>query len=283
MNKTIGLIIAGLIISATTVGHTETLRFAPLPMENRETVVKQFLPLTTFLENRLNIKIEYVYFDSYSKIVEAFQQAQIDLAYLGPLPYVELRALYAQAEPIVHFKEESGEASYTCALVGFGDGDFDPKNAKQRKIALTQPLSTCGFLSTSGLLRQYGSDLNQNLFRYLGKHDEVALSIIRGKYDAGGLKTAIAKKYTHMGLQILAETPPLPAFALVANTSALAAQRITEIRRVLVALDPKGKDQDLLSTWGDNIRYGSAPAKDGDYDAVRQLLKGTTIPLDGNF
>lgn len=274
-------VVAGLVLG--TPVHAQTIRFAPLPMENRETVIKQFRPMTAYLEQRLGVSIEYVYSDNYSDIIQKFQQSQVDVAYLGPLPYVELRAAFFQAAPLVRFKETSGKTTYTCALATFADDRFDFKDAENRKIALTQPLSTCGYLSVSGLMRDFGNSLEKNQYRYIGKHDAVALSVIRGEFDAGGLKTAIARKYAHMGLQVVAETPPLPAFALVGNTRTLSSQLISLIRRELISLDPVGKDKTLLSAWGDNIRFGTVMASDDDYRVVRDLQGGATIPAKGNF
>ena len=263
--------------------HAETIRFAPLPMENRETVVKQFRPMTTFLEERLNVTVDYVYLDNYTDILAQFRQSKLDMAYLGPLPYVELRASHTQAQPVVHFKEKSGSIAYTCAMVTVPDAEFTIQDAQNKKIALTQPLSTCGYLSVSGLMRTRGGSLEDNHYRYVGKHDTVALSVIRGEFEAGGLKTAIARKYAHMGLQILAETPPLPSFVLVANTATVSPALISRIRQALIALDPDGTDSALLASWGDNIRFGAVSASDDDYQVVRDLLAGTVIPEKGNF
>ena len=261
----------------------ETVRFAPLPMENRETVVKQFRPLTDYLQQRLGISIEYVYADNYADILEKFRNGAIDLAYLGPLPYVELRASYPQAEPLVHFKEASGKTTYTCALVAFTDAEFPLKNLANKRVALTQPLSTCGYLSANGLLRRHGSSLEHNRYRYLGKHDAVALAVVQGQFEIGGLKTAIGKKYAHLGLSILDETGPLPSFAMTANKATLKPDLVNQIRHALIAVDPDGKHRELLTGWGDNIRYGAIPANNANYDVIRELLGGVDIPQKGNF
>ncbi len=263
--------------------NAETLRFAPLPMENRETVVKQFRPMTEYLEQRLGEKIVFSYSDSYQDIIDKFCRSEVDIAYLGPLPYVRLRFASSHAEPLVQFKEKSGKAFYTCSIVSIPDADFDLKSATERKIGLTQPLSTCGYLSTSGLMLKSGSDIEQNYYRYIGKHDEVALSIVRGEFDAGGLKTAIARKYRHLGLKIVAETSPLPGFALVGNSSTLSVAQMEKIRQVFIALDPEGGDKALLSKWGDNIRYGAVVADDANYKVVRDLLGNAKIPETGNY
>lgn len=133
---------------------------------------------------------------------------------IGPLPSVELRDSYPEAKPLLFFKESSSAATYACALVTFPGNNFDAWHGEYQEIALTQPLSTCGYLSTNGLMRKYGNSLAANNYRYIGTHDEVALAVIRGEYAAGGLKTSVARKYSHLGLFILTETPPIAGICL---------------------------------------------------------------------
>ena len=258
--------------------HAESIRFAPLPMENRETVVKQYRPMLLYLEKTLHVTIEFVFTDSYADIIANFTRGQIDLAYLGPLPYVELRAKDSKAEPLVHFNEASGKPMYTCAIVTLADSPLQLQGLKKKAIALTQPLSTCGYLSVNGLLQERGSRLEDNRYTYLDKHDAVALAVVRGEYDAGGLKTAIGKKYGHMGLKIVAETAPVPSFGLVANRATLSAATMQAVRETLIALDPAATDKEMLATWGENIRFGAVAASDKDYDVVRKLKGNSVIP-----
>jgi len=266
---------------ALATAQPETLYFAPLPMEQPEEVVKQFKPMLNFLEKRLGVRIEIRYSTSYAEILERFRTGQIDLAYLGPLPYITLRDSYPQAEPLVHFLERDGQATYSCAL--FGSDQPLPKPMRDKTFALTQPLSTCGYLAVDALLRQRGESLAQQRYRYLDKHDEAVLAVARGDYDFGGAKTSIARKYTHLGVVILGETPPLPSFALVANSRRLSAARMTQLRQTLAELDPKERDRTLMSEWGGQLRNGAVNAADGDYDVLRRWRRQTSIPEKGNF
>jgi phosphonate transport system substrate-binding protein len=274
------ILITILASAGTTVanGQAETIRFAPLPMENRETLFKQNHPMALYLEKRLNVVIEFVFSDSYSEIIKKFSEGQVDLAYLGPLPYVELRAKYDKAEPLIHFNEPSGQPMYTCAIVTLADSSLQLKGLKESRIALTQPLSTCGYLAVSGLLSEQGSRLEDNRYVYLDKHDAVALAVVRGDFDAGGLKTAIGKKYGHLGLNIVAETAPMPGFGLVANTATMSDSTMKSLRDLLIALEPTAADKDMLATWGENIRNGAVAASDKDYDVVRKLKGNVEIP-----
>ncbi len=263
---------------ADTAAQTGPIRFAPLPMENREAMVLQFRPMATFLEQRLGRPVVFDFSDSYAKILEKFLANTIDLAYLGPLPYVELRAKDDQAEPLVLFREESGQPMYTCAIVTLADQPLSLTALTNRRFALTQPLSTCGYLAVNGLLQERGSNLEANRYRYLDKHDAVALAVIRGEFEAGGLKTSIAKRYNHLGLQVLAETPPFPGFALVGNRQTLAEPTLQAIRTALTGLDPAGADQAMLTQWGASIRYGAVAATDADYQALRRYRGTLAIP-----
>lgn len=196
---------------------------------------------------------------------------------------MELRRSYGDAEPIVFFNESSNEATYTCALVTFPDNHFDLQQGEFQTIALTQPLSTCGYLSVNGLMKEYGHSLEKNNYRYLGTHDKVALAIIRGEYHAGGLKTAVARKYEHMGLFTLMETDPLPAFALVANMKTLSPATVAALRKSLVALNQQKRRQGTGDKRGNIIGNGVVEADDRAYDLVRGLLGTVDIPAKGNY
>ena len=270
--------VLALTLMVAAMAQAETIRFAPLPMENRETVVKQYRPLALYLEKELQVTVEFFFADNYADIITAFVNGQIDLAYLGPLPYVELRAKYGKAEPLVHFNEASGKPMYTCAIVAQADSSLQLRGLKNSRFALTQPLSTCGYLAVNGLLQEQGSRLEDNRYAYLDKHDAVALAVVRGEYDAGAVKAAFGKKYTHLGWKVVPETPPLPYFGLVANRPPMAATTMQALREALIKLDPAVTDKEMLASWGENIRYGAVAAADKDYNPVRKLKGNTTIP-----
>ncbi|MCX7898390.1 MAG: PhnD/SsuA/transferrin family substrate-binding protein [Rhodocyclaceae bacterium] len=273
--RCVGLLIG--IVWAIGLARAEEWRFAPLPLEAPETVVASWKPTLDYLAEKLGVAIRIDYSDSYEAIIDKFASGQIELAYLGPLPYVELKKRLPAAEPLVHFREKDGAATYTCALVAV-EGNMTLRQMQGKKVALTQPLSTCGYLAAEGLLRAAGTSLEKNRYRYLDKHDAVALAVVRGEYDLGSLRTAIAKKYRHLGLTILAESPPFPALALVAHGGRIDPARRERLRKLLLEVDPA-----IRARWGEPTRHGAAPAQDADYDVVRGYLQNRTIPRQGNF
>jgi len=252
----------------------EPLRFAPLPLENRETVTRQFSPLLTYLEKTQARPARFVFFDDYEDLLVAFSRNQVDLAYLGPLPYVRLRQRHPQAEPLARFLEADGGDLYRCALVAFRGDRVRIADLRHRLIGLTQPLSTCGYLAVNGMLRaQAGFGLDQTRHRYLGSHEAVALASIAGEVAAGGMKESLARKYAGLGLEVLASTGPFPGFALVANRATLGDAGVESLRRALLQAP-----REEYARWGAPIRHGMAPAKDADYRGARALDFGG-VPL----
>lgn len=256
----------------------ETLTFSPMLIDKPETVASRWRPTLDHLEKVLGANIRIVIQPDYGKIIEKFRQGEIDLAFLGPLPYLELKHSFPAAEPVAHIREADGRAKYTCAIVALAERRFAIAALRDKTIALTQPLSTCGYLGTDGILRQAGSGLEYNRYRYLGSHENVALAVARGDYDAGGLKTVVGQRYEHLGVRVIAESEALPSFALIANARKLSPARIERIRKALVSVAPA-----MRAGWGGALQHGFESASDRDYDGMRRFRIDATIPQQGNY
>lgn len=260
--------------------RAEELRFAPLPMESREVVEAQFRPMVEDISHAVGIPITMVYVADYEELLNQFRLGRIDLAYLGPLPYIELRATFPEAEPLVIFREASGEPFYTCALVSMLDEVPRLSGLQGRRVALTQPLSTCGFLVTEVLLRRHGSSLAQNQFLYAGTHSGALMAVVQGSAHLVGVKTAIAQKFLKLGLKIREESEPLPGFVLVANGLSVSAQIRQALVQFLEQADLMARQGQLA--WGEKVGFGAVVAKDSDFDVVRRLKEEIkVIPWEG--
>lgn len=261
-------------------GARPVLRFSPLPMESPQKVMLQFKPMWLYLEQQLGVEIQVEYVHDYGELLQKMQDGQIDFAYLGPLPYVTLKNRFDAAVPLVHFKEADGSPFYTCSLIMTKQTKDNLKALKGKRIALTQPLSTCGYLSTNFLLQETaGISMEDTKYRYVDRHDEVALSVVRGDFEAGGIKSAIGTKYEGLGLMMAGKTQPLPGFGLVVNSVTVPKPLIDRMRDAMINVP-----EETYKVWGDNIHDGVVSAKDSDYDVVREMLKHIRhIPEKGNF
>lgn len=243
----------------------QKLVFAPLPTQSEESVFKTFSPMVRYLEKTLHVSISFHFSHSYEALLTDIHQGIVDIAYLGPLPYIELKATSAFVEPLVFFNKANGKPLYRCVLVAWGDS-YAPlsKLNNYHSFALTDPLSTCGFLSVSGLLRGAKHFLDEHPFSYLGTHDEVALSVVKGRFDYGGVEEDVAHRYQHLGLSIVAQTNLIPSFALVANTQTLSPNLQQKVTEALLNA-PESEYQ----MWGKGINKGVSLANDDVYAPVR--------------
>lgn len=263
-----------LLFCLSGVQAAEPLRFAPLPMESRESTVKAFYPLAVHLQKHLQQPVELVYYAKNSEIAAALESGELDFAYLGPLPYVTLRQRGAAVEPLVFFREANGQARYRCALVAFAGDAAQLASVRGKRIALTQPLSTCGYLGANAMLRhEVGISLKDMQYRYLGSHEAVALAVISGEAEIGSVKDEFAAKFAPLGLQTLVYSDWLPATGLFASQRRLDAATLKDLRRALLATPQK-----IYGQWGGSIRHGMSMASETDFDSLRAFGDPAEIP-----
>lgn len=250
-------------------GASQPLRFAPLPMVSKETMVREFLGPVRYMAEQSGQAIDLIHTASYEELVERFRRDEIDLAYIGPLPYLMLTQDFDAAQPVARFLESNGQDGYTCALAVFGDSPLYAAGMRGRRLALPDPLSTCGLASIGPMLREAGVAPEDTQLSYLGRHDAVAIAVVANEADAGGLKTAIARKYTSLGLRIVAESPPVPGFVLIANRHTVPEKIIERLRDAILKL-PKASGS--THDWNNGWRYGAVPSTDADFDPLRARL-----------
>jgi phosphonate transport system substrate-binding protein len=269
MSSKVRSILLIILLATSFLYAKDKLLFAPLPIQEKRVLYENFAPMISYLEKKLNREIEFVFFESYQEVLDNFQKGTIDLTYLGPLPYVTLKRQFSHTKALVAFKDKNGYAAYTCSLV------TSLNTQEKKRVALTQPSSTCGYLCVNALLDK---KLENYKYRYVGRHDLVALAILEGKYDLGGLKTGIYKKYYHLGLQEIKRTKPFPMFALVANTKNLSSKTSEAIIKVLTEAT-----KEEIQHWGELIKYGVQKIDDSDYAPIKKMLDKTDIPQEGNI
>ncbi len=255
----------------------EPVRFAPLPMEGKKILQERFYGLVDFLGQTLDREVEVVDFLDYGDLLQAFQEDRVDLAFLGPLPYSLLARKDRGVAPVACFRETDGSSSYTCSLVARGDKPVDLAHAKTLHIGLTQPYSTCGYLAVSLMLKQAGRSLDEEgiRFSYAGNHTQAALGVVRGEYDLAGVKTAIAQRYRHLDLQVIADSHPFPGFGLYANRRQLSQQAIDQLREAMLKFDPSSSDNahSLMQQWGGGLLHGTSSPSHCDEASLKGAIE----------
>lgn len=246
------------------------LTYCPLPVVNPEKVVAETRPMLDYLSRSLQLPIQINYPSNNAEVVKAFMEDRTDMAEIGALPYLLLREVAPHARALVFILEEGASATYTCALVAPFDGapSLEILAAEAPLVlASTQTLSTCGPLSASWLLHTADIASPRVDFKILGNHEEVALAVARAEYPAGSMKTLIAQRYQHLGVRVLAETPPLPVFALVVNTRTVPEATIVAIKEALLNVSAEERTRWAIG------RHGFQAVEADSYGSLEQFFK----------
>ena len=263
-----------LVIISSTAKATENYTFSPLPMKNTQQLARDFLPFIKYVEKHLAIKLEYKLEQNYEDILHSIIEKRIDFAVLGPLPWLKLNAQYPHLQPIVFFKRSDGRINYKCVLSKFIGHSVDIQ--KPLKIALTQPLSTCGYYQTSILVEQkYNVNLSQQYYRYTNSHTNAIKSVVLGEFDLAGSSDSYANNYRNMGIEIVAESSWMPGFALYANTETVAQNVRQKLTELIIKIKPS-----QFAQWGGPMQYGVKLPSGNEFS---ELSIDVDIPLKGNY
>ncbi len=263
-----------LLNGLSSVQAKEEIHFSPLPVENLDTLAEKNLPFIQYLEKALKKPVSFQLQKDYSNLIQGVVEGKIDLFTLGPLPYLQLKKVFPNVEPILLLKRESGEARYRCMLTKFRLDQPDPKT--RLKIALTQPMSTCGYFKTETLLKQaLNKALSQQNYEYTGSHAAAIESVLEGAFDYAGACGCYAKKYQSLGIEIVAQSDFVPGFGLFANTQTMSPETIKAIKKVLLSLS-----DEELQRLGESYRYGFEEVKGNEYQG---LQLPNDIPMQGNI
>ena len=269
--------------SATLAGRT--IRFAPLPLEDPRIVHEQFAGLVDDIQEQTGFEIRWVHLASNEASVHPFRDGGTDLTGLGPLPLVILTRDHPATRPLCCFRDTDGATSYTCSLIALAERGLSVERLKGVRFGLTQPDSTCGDLAASQMLASVGLSLtgDGNSVRSAGNHSQAALGVVQGRYDVAGVKTSIAARYRHLGLEVIATSPNDPASPLAANAATLDAPTIARLQEVVLRLDPALHPEPAarMQTWGDPIRKGTLPHDPRDFSAAAQALAELPWPIPG--
>lgn len=222
--------------------HAETagaspVYFAPLPMSNAKLNLVKSQLITQSIETTLERPTIPKLYNSYQELLDAFLAGKVDFVELGPLTYLALSERTEDLFPLVSVNQTAEQKQYQCVLAAPIDGIEQLSQLKEtdaNRVALTRPLSTCGWLLTEHLLKQHDIQLSSLPYQFLGTHQEVALALIRKEYAVGGLASFVAQRYAPLGLKILETSPPMPQMIIVGNPKTMSQKELQKVQKALL-------------------------------------------------
>lgn len=263
------------VMSARTLtlsADRETLVLIIPPVENVSIMYEKFLPLREYLEQSLGRKVLLQVARSHQEAISSIGTGQAHIAYLDPSAYCEARQRYRVA-PLAKAVIE-GSPTYKSVIVSRKDSPVERiVDARGRRLALGSVWSSSSSLIPSVMFKEVGIGMKDfAAVDYLEQEDRIALSVLAGRHDVGGLSERVAMKYLNDGLKIIKTSEAIPQYSLCACPCLPEGLR-SRVRNALLNVGP-GKTPELARAM--QGISGFSGAEDRDFDVVRVMIKNLT-------
>ncbi|GAA0396417.1 hypothetical protein GCM10009133_01880 [Cocleimonas flava] len=187
-------------LSVPVYAETVKLNFGVYGSERRNWVDDQNAPILKNLEKNLGeqlnqkVEINVVFFPAYKDAVDALVNKKIDFSRLGGASYVEVKRRSPNVS-ILAAESNKGQPYYDGVIGVLKDSPIKKlEDLKGKSFAFGNKSSTIGrYLSQKFLFENGISADDLAGYNYLGRHDNVAIAIIREVYDAGAFKEDILR------------------------------------------------------------------------------------------
>jgi len=246
---------------------SDKLVFGAISTIEPDLMEKKLLPILNYLERVTGKKIVFKTGYNYTDTIEQFANAQFDIGYIGPAPYIKVKDLNPHSIDLIAGIKNKKTKPFASVIVSKkGSLIHSLERINQHTLAFGSPESTLSYYVPMSILMKTNTIKKIKQYDFLGRHDKVAQYVIMGKYDLGAIKRSIADKYSKY-LQVVKQSQSMPDFVIVSNAS-LDPKITKKIQKALLAL----KDPSILHSIKKSV-IGFELKKDSDYDALRKIMK----------
>lgn len=242
-------------------------------ISNLDDLHHSFIPLLRYLEQELDIHVEWIPVDSYQDQLDKFHENELDLALFGGYGFVKAQ-LRDNADPLVMRDIDFQFTSYF--LVANDNKASNITELKGQSFSFGSALSTSGhimprfFLSTQDIIPE---TFFSHVF-FSGAHDLTARWVQEKRVDVGVASSLVVdqmfkeKKLSRERVKILWKTPPYPDYVWTARRG-LPEKVKAKIIEAFVKLSPENRQhRKLLELTGANYYF---PANADDFEPIKKI------------
>jgi phosphonate transport system substrate-binding protein len=242
------------------------------PYLNAEEIQKRFAPLAQILGNAIGRRVEVRVGRDYEEHERAVGQDAVDIAYVGPVPYVRLASRYGP-KPLLARVETHGSPTLRGVIFVRADSAFRKvSDLKGKRFAFGDETSTTGSILPRYVLLVNGvhiGDLTHSA--NVQSHNNVLLGVLSGDFDAGAMRKDVFDEAGERGLRVLENLPEVTEHVFVARSD-LPAQDVARLRAALLHLASAPEGLGALHAISAETT-GMVPASDADFESLRRIMR----------
>ncbi|WP_280553894.1 putative selenate ABC transporter substrate-binding protein [Halomonas sp. 25-S5] len=258
----------------------DTFRFTAIPDEDQSRLVERFSKVADYLEERLDVEVEYVPVKSYGATVTAFRNDQVQLAWFGGLSGVQARRLVPGSVAVAQGSEDAAFKSYFIAhrSTGLEQAEALPAAIEGMSLTFGSRTSTSGRLMPEHFLRQRFGQAPDTLFSrvgFSGDHSRTIALVEAGTWDLGAVNFSVWEAAVEDGrvdtdkVEVIWATPPYPDYnwTLRGDVDERFGEGFSDqVRTALLEMD----DPELLASFP---REGFIPADNALYVPIEGIAE----------
>ncbi len=247
--------------------------FGVHPFKKPTELKKMFTPLIQYLEEELDAEISFRSASDYEEAMTNIIEGKVDFSYLGPAGYSLLNSQHPGKLQIGAAVLNKGKPTYNgFFIVKEGSAYSSVADLKGKKIAFGDRNSTLSCYLPAYMLIQAGI-FDSVSYQFLGSYDNVALAVINGVFDGGGIKPEIANKYIGRGIKVIATSEPIYEHLIVIGPNVGETTK-TRVRKALLNVhDP------VVYTSIKKSLTGFSAVRQSDYNNLLEIIKTVDVKL----
>jgi phosphonate transport system substrate-binding protein len=221
----------------------QVLRVTAIPDESPTELARKAAPLVKYLEQRLDMKVEYTPVTDYAAAVETLVNRQVDLAWFGGFTFVQ--AQQRSGGKVIPLVQREEDAKFRSVFITADPNIRSLADLKGRNFSFGSQSSTSGHLMPRSFLLAANINPDRDFKRvaYSGAHDATVAAVASGKVDAGAVNISVweklvaEKKVDAAKVHVFYTTPPYHDYNWTVHADMPAALR-EKIAKAFLDLDP---------------------------------------------
>jgi phosphate/phosphite/phosphonate ABC transporter binding protein len=247
------------------------LRLGVVPIESPALMFKHFSPLADYLSRSMKRKIDLKVAVDFQGAIRDLQQGITQFCFMGPSTYAIAHDKFG-AKVLVKALNKGKPFHKTVIITKDNSGINTMQDLRGRSFAFGDINSTSSHIVPRAMLLSEGIDLKDLLYyNYLGHHDDVLKAVLKGDFDAGGVKESVAINHRDMGIRVLRLSEDIPEFNFTVSAD-FDKKTLMDLKSALMALkDDDQETRPVLKAISENYT-GFIEAEDEDYSAIRVMM-----------